>query len=365
MAVVASASVATLAISAYGAYSADRASSKALSQQEKSMDAQTAIANRQLQMAEEQWDRYKTVYGGVEKQLAAQANEGVKPDFDRVARETAANVTQQFERQRQISDRLDRANGASPDSGNAQARRDASTNTEALARVGALNLARTNEENRADDLTFARRVQALSLGKGLPAEAGSLMNSASSAYGNQAAISGQMAGAYANAAGQAAYGVGRALPEVARNFVGPAQAPAPIVDHSMGSGYVPSGGAITPYNPQVQTFGAEGGPAFAMADGGPVDGPGTGTSDSVPARGPAGERYALSDGEFVIPADVVRAKGEEFFWKLIEKFHRPSKQEQANSAKMADGGKVKVALPRAIEDAIFFTAPSSALRRGY
>ncbi len=44
-----------------------------------------------------------------------------------------------------------------------------------------------------------------------------------------------------------------------------------------------------------------------------VEGPGTGTSDSVPAM--------LSDGEYVIPADVVRAKGEEFFDRLLEQYH--------------------------------------------
>ena len=39
----------------------------------------------------------------------------------------------------------------------------------------------------------------------------------------------------------------------------------------------------------------------AMADGGEVEGPGTGTSDSVPAR--------LSDGEFVLTAKAVRGAG--------------------------------------------------------
>jgi len=40
---------------------------------------------------------------------------------------------------------------------------------------------------------------------------------------------------------------------------------------------------------------------FAAANGGEVKGPGTGTSDSVPAR--------LSDGEFVVTADAVRGAG--------------------------------------------------------
>ena len=53
-------------------------------------------------------------------------------------------------------------------------------------------------------------------------------------------------------------------------------------------------------------------PVQQMADGGPVNGPGTATSDSIPAM--------LSDGEYVIPANVVRMKGKEFFDTLIDKY---------------------------------------------
>ena len=49
------------------------------------------------------------------------------------------------------------------------------------------------------------------------------------------------------------------------------------------------------------------------ADGGLTHGPGTTTSDSIPAR--------LSKGEFVVPADVVAALGTQHFQKLIDKYH--------------------------------------------
>lgn len=51
--------------------------------------------------------------------------------------------------------------------------------------------------------------------------------------------------------------------------------------------------------------------------GGEVDGPGTGTSDSIKAR--------LSDGEYVIPADVVQKLGVDFFDNLRAHFHTPVK----------------------------------------
>lgn len=63
------------------------------------------------------------------------------------------------------------------------------------------------------------------------------------------------------------------------------------------------------------------------AEGGEVDvsgreilGPGTGTSDSIPAVIDGHRKAALSTGEFVIPAHVVRAKGTEFFDKLIAQY---------------------------------------------
>lgn len=53
---------------------------------------------------------------------------------------------------------------------------------------------------------------------------------------------------------------------------------------------------------------------------GRVYGPGTETSDSIPAM--------LSKGEYVIPADVVRKKGVEFFDKLLEKYHVPASEQE-------------------------------------
>ena len=47
-----------------------------------------------------------------------------------------------------------------------------------------------------------------------------------------------------------------------------------------------------------------------------MQGPGGPVDDKVPAM--------LSNGEYVIPADVVKAKGLEFFEKLKQKYHTPA-----------------------------------------
>ena len=57
------------------------------------------------------------------------------------------------------------------------------------------------------------------------------------------------------------------------------------------------------------------------ANGGLIQGPGTGTSDSIPAAGPSGQPLQVSNGEYIIPADVVAAKGKHFFDYLVGQYH--------------------------------------------
>lgn len=86
-----------------------------------------------------------------------------------------------------------------------------------------------------------------------------------------------------------------------------------------------SGGDRGPGGSSGEAGAAAGGATAAgpggYKSGGPVDGPGTGTSDSIPAK--------LSDGEFVISADVVDTLGEDFFNQLQAAFHTPVAQRAA------------------------------------
>lgn len=61
-------------------------------------------------------------------------------------------------------------------------------------------------------------------------------------------------------------------------------------------------------------------------DGGMAMGPGNGSGidDRIPA--------AVSSGEYIIPADVVKKKGTDFFDKLVEKMHTPAAVQQAMAA---------------------------------
>lgn len=59
------------------------------------------------------------------------------------------------------------------------------------------------------------------------------------------------------------------------------------------------------------------------AEGGQIAGPGTGTSDSIPAVTDQGQSVAVSNGEYKIPPQVVAALGKDFFDELIAQYHKP------------------------------------------
>jgi hypothetical protein len=61
-----------------------------------------------------------------------------------------------------------------------------------------------------------------------------------------------------------------------------------------------------------------GSPGPGMIQQGPSDG--TGIDDQVPAK--------VSVGEYIVPADVVHAKGKEFFDKLLQRYHVPAQQQR-------------------------------------
>ena len=66
---------------------------------------------------------------------------------------------------------------------------------------------------------------------------------------------------------------------------------------------------------------------YFAADGGEIEAPAldaSGVDDNATIR--------VSDGEYVVPADVVRKKGTEFFDKLVEKYHTPADQQRAQGA---------------------------------
>jgi len=90
---------------------------------------------------------------------------------------------------------------------------------------------------------------------------------------------------------------------------------------------LPNGGPVhgQPGGGPIQGFHPNGNHTNAYGHGGMIHGPGTGVSDSIPAQnGSTGQPVKVSNGEYIIPADVVATKGREFFDNIVRKYHTPA-----------------------------------------
>lgn len=209
------------------------------------------------------------------------------------------------------------------------------------AQAAAAAGAGTNAQRQVENTGRALRSDAVNLGRGLPS---------------------QVAGSYAGAAGTGSQAVGGAN-QTTGTSAGAAGAAGQfgalaLQGYGQGAGIRTQGYQNQQANWQAQqdqTMGwvnaAAGVAGMFMADGGKVDeegaidlgdgqtlmprqdipftrngmvdtglGDGSGIDDTVDAK--------ISDGEYVIPADVVRIKGTEFFDRLVEKYHTPAEQQR-------------------------------------
>lgn len=283
----------------------------------KSMDQQSAIAG-------EQYQRYKDTFVPVEDRMVKDAMDyDSAGNIERRKGIAAANVNQSFSNAAGQSARLLSRYGLNPNS-SAFARENAKlTNAEALASSGAQTGAAFDTMDRA----IALRAGAAQTGRGLT-------NTALGAF----AGSTNSASAAGNISAQGAGVTNQGISAVGQGFN-----TAIAGNQSAGNLYLGQFGAeMQGYNAQQaaigglfqgagMAFGATGGfgmfprkadggyidrRGLMMANGGEVDGPGGPVDDRIPAL--------LSDGEYVIPADVVKAKGIEFFDNLKNKYHTPA-----------------------------------------
>lgn len=156
-------------------------SSSASSAASDASDRASESANTQARIGQEQWDRYKTVYAPLEDGMVADAQNFDTPQaYDQAASEAAASVNSSFGLERQ---RLTRTPGLDPSSAAAQAANSRLGLAQASTGASAQNTARTGIRDKA----WARRIDALSLGKGLAATASGALASATAANSSLAA----------------------------------------------------------------------------------------------------------------------------------------------------------------------------------
>lgn len=273
------------------------------------LDIQLPAMREQMEQAQSDRARYEEIFRPMEDAFAQEAKDYDTPE--RRAQERAkaiADVNTQFDASRRNSLQRLESYGVDP-SQTRNAALDVGVRTaQAASQVGAA----TGAERRVEDVGRALRSDAINMGRGALSNAAGFYGAA---VGAGSAAQGGAYGATASGAGamQSSLGFsGQALQGYQQNA------------NILGQGYGMQMDAYNAKNAQtaglLQGIGGIAGAAMAMEHGGmaidpqgDVEGPGTGTSDDIPAY--------LSNGEYVIPADVVTAKGEEFFDKLLDQYH--------------------------------------------
>lgn len=158
------------------------ASQLGLSQEQASLSMD--IQRRQMEIAEEQYQRYKTVFQPLQDDIVKQAKEyDTEANRERIASEALGDVNTQFENQRQ-NERIRAAQyGIDPTSGRYRGMNEATDVMQAATSASAATRART----AAEQLGWAKKMDAIGLGSGIfsnqATSTGLALNAGSAAIG--------------------------------------------------------------------------------------------------------------------------------------------------------------------------------------
>lgn len=282
----------------------------------KLINSQVDLADTQKNISKSEYDRYQKTYVPIEDRIAKEAQAfDTEGERERYAGLAGADVAAGFKGAGQVGLRSQSRFGLRPNA-NALAAIDSQLRAqEAGQTAGAM----TNARYAARDTGTQRLMNAVNVGKGIPGTATSAASGATSGYGNSAnmqfgANNSYNAGASnalsftnsgVNAIGQSGNIYGAISNYGQRNYETQSKQMSSILN---------AGGMAAGF------YFADGTPGGIQDPRGVVRGPGTSTSDSIPAM--------LSKGEYVIPEDVVRKKGIDFFDKLLDKHHTPAHEQR-------------------------------------
>jgi len=277
--------------------------------------SQMGLMDTQRGVAQSEYDRYQKTYAPIEDRIAKDAlGFDTDAEKERYASLARGDIAQGFRGAQQQALRSQARFGLRP---NANAL--AAINSQLSAQqAGQTASAMTNARYAARDAGDQRRMNAVNIGKGLPGTAataasgsvnagnaaGGLQFGANNSYNAGMASANQFTNSGVNALGQAGNIYGAISNYGLKSYDMQAQQTAALIN--AGAMFFAADG----------TPGGTDEPALDQDGKGRVRGPGTTTSDSIPAM--------LSKGEYVIPADVVQKKGVEFFDKLLDRYHTPA-----------------------------------------
>lgn len=301
---------------------------------EKVYNSQIASQEANDARAAEYANYERNTYRPLEQSIVNQVREyNTDAKREQLARQASADVSQAFGSARGQQNRQLAAAGIRPDSGRFAALNQTLLTQEALARSGAANKSRIDAEN----LGFARSMDAASLGRNLASNAstayGVALNAGNSAVDNMnksTAMGGQGYtgaiqgyGAAANSYGTAGNIYGTDFNSRMSGYNAQLNA-----DATKMAGYGQMAGTVGGF--AIKKWGADGGSVprglQGYQSGGKVEGPGDGSGidDQVPAM--------LSKGEYVLPADTVKAIGVKKLDKVVKKTHTPAAEQRKKKA---------------------------------
>lgn len=298
-------------------------------------ETQSEMMKSNQARADEYAEYERTTFRPLEQDLVDKANSfDTEAERERLASQGMADVATAYEQQRQQAlDTLSRY-GINPNSARFAAINAQLAGQEAGARAGAANRSRW----MADDKATALKYDAAALGRGLATNASTAYGVATSAGNSAAGNASSGMNMMGNAYGQASNILGGATQAygTAGNIYGQefnARMQGFNAAQSQDSGF----GSLLGFGARILAAPATGGVSmaskmFGFADGGQVhlgkgkvEGPGGPVDDQVPAM--------LSDGEYVLPADTVKAIGKKKLDKLVKETHTPAAVQRRQAIK--------------------------------
>jgi len=288
--------------------------------------AQKKIMSDTAARGEEYAAYERETFRPLEKRLVSEAEAYATPaKQEELASQGMADVAQAYQMQRQQALDTMAKYGINPNSARFAAINAQLGQGEAAARAGVA----TKSRIAAEEMGRARLYDAAALGRGLASNATAAAGTASAA-GTSAGSSfqapaeymsksygqtGQMLGGASSSFGTAGNIYGQEFNARMGAYESQQQGKSALLGAAgtaagmyFGS---PAGGAMI-----KNLFSADGGSVKRLGRGGKVSGPGGPVDDVIPAM--------LSDGEYVLPADTVKAVGVKKLDKLVKKTHTPA-----------------------------------------
>jgi hypothetical protein len=299
------------------------------------VDNEVKIADANQRRADEYADYERQTFRPLEKKLVQDAYDfATDTKREQMATQAAGDISQAFGVARGQQNRQMAATGLRPDSGRFAALNQNLLTQEALARAGSQTKARQD----ADNLGYARLQDAASLGRNLASNSstayGVALNANNSVGQNLQGSLGAMNQGYNTAiqANQGAIGgYGTAGNIYGQEFSGRMQGYQ--ANQQAAGGAMRGIGSLIGTGLSMGTGGGAtvGAKLLGFADGGKIHagpggvrGPGGPVDDKVPAL--------LSNGEYVLPADTVKAIGKKNIDKVVDKTHTPASVQRKRKA---------------------------------